>query len=65
MWAATVEKAMFLLGRLSHHLKGDMPQCDHKGEVVEGKGRTSQSVVESSEGSEVQKCWAFSLFKGE
>lgn len=65
MWAATVEKAMFLLGRLSHRLKGDMPQCDHKGEGGEGKGITSQSVVESSEGSEVQKCWAFSLFKGE
>lgn len=65
IWAATAEKAMFLLGRLSHHLKGDMPQHDHRGEVVEGKRITSQSVVESSEGSEAKKCWAFSLFKGE
>lgn len=54
---------MFLLGRLSHHLKGDMPQHDHRGEVVEGKRITSQSVMESSEGSEAQKCWVFSLFK--
>lgn len=52
---------MFLLGKLSHHLKGDIPQRDHRGEVVEGKRITSQSVVGKSEGSETQKCWAFSL----
>lgn len=65
IWAATVEKALFLLERLSRHLKGDIPQHDHRGEVVEGKRITSQSVVESSEGSETQKFGAFSLFKDE
>lgn len=49
---------MFLLGRLSHNLKGDMPKHDHRGEViVEGKRITGQSVMESSVGSEAQKCW--------
>lgn len=41
---------MFLLGRLSHHLKGEIPQHDHRGEVVEGKRITSQECCGEQRG---------------
>jgi len=49
---------MFLLGRLSHNLKRDVFKHGHRGEeVIEGKRIAGQSIMESSVGSEAQKCW--------